>query len=123
MEYRWLILNRSYVLFGAPEGIYGWMFMDSVDNSDPGYFQPFVERLKIRGVRKPSVARQLAARSGGFFISRDQILAMDYLEKKKWGLGGIPHSGILRISLTTGKNRVFIILGQTDGYEVQRLMG
>jgi hypothetical protein len=47
MEYYGLILNRTFVVFVAPEGLYGWKAKGVVGASWPMYFEPYEEISKI----------------------------------------------------------------------------
>ena len=112
MEYYALMLNRTYVVFAAPEGIYGWKAMGAVTGTRPNYFQSYADLLVDPEMMQDYDAiRKLAALKGGFFIRRAEIVSAVIIDKQKWGMGLIPHCGRIRINLATGKSREFILLG------------
>jgi hypothetical protein len=41
MEYYWLILNRSFVVYSYLEGLYGWKFSGPISARTPLFFRPF----------------------------------------------------------------------------------
>jgi hypothetical protein len=101
LEYYALILNRTFVVFVAPEGLYGW---------------------KAEGIvmRDRDAVRKLSNLKGGFFIPRSAIVSAEAVYKQKWGMGAIPHSGRIKVSLSSGKSREFVLLGSVDVNSIQQ---
>jgi hypothetical protein len=65
--------------------------------------------------------KALASKRGGFFIPRASITSADLLAKRKWGMAGISHSGMIYVRLTNGRPREFILLGKhIDGHAIAR---
>src|SRR5882724_8661037 len=93
MEYYSLILNRSFVLFTYPEGLYGWKFIGIVSSFTPGFFAPY-EDVAANPELAPNSDefKDLMKDSGSFFIDRSQIASVEYTSSRKWGMGSIPHS-------------------------------
>jgi hypothetical protein len=121
MEYYDLILNRTYVVFVAPEGLYGWKAEGAVTAGQPMYFAPYSEMLKDSDLMNNRRAiKKLSDLAGGFFIPRSDILSADVINRKKWGMGAIPQSGRVKIRTVSGKSREFILLGQADAAAIQQ---
>lgn len=121
IEYYGLILNRTFVVFVAPEGLYGWKARGPVTGTWPLYFQPLVEMLHDpEWMRNRDAITNLSKRKGGFFIPRSAIVAADIIRKKKWGMGAIPHSGRIRIVMSEGRSREFILLGSVNPDLIQQ---
>jgi hypothetical protein len=120
MEYYALILNRTFVVFIAMEGLYGWKAEGIVTASRPMYFQPYSEMLEDPELMRDCEAiRRLSQLKGGFFIPRSDIVAADVIYGHKWGMAGIPHSGRIRLRMASGKSREFILLGSVSLESVQ----
>jgi hypothetical protein len=121
MEYHALILNRTYVVFIAPDGLHGWRAEGAVDCSSPMFFAPYEQMLKDHDLMTNSDAvRKLGNLKGGFFIPREQIFSIEASHKQKWGMGAIPHSGRIRVRTVSGGSREFILLGSVDVDAVQQ---
>ena len=121
MEYYGLILNRTYVVFIGSDGLYGWRAEGAVDASNPMFFAPYEEMLKDNDLMTDQEAvRKLSRLGGGFFISRSEIAAVEVNYKPKWGMGGIQHSGRVRVRLASGKSREFVILGIVNPKAIQQ---
>jgi hypothetical protein len=121
MEYYDLILNRTFVVFVVPEGLYGWKAAGPVSNGRPMYFEPYAEILKDPELmRNRETPRRLSDLKGGFFIPRSDIVSAEVIYKQKWGMSGIPHSGRIRIQTASGKSRELILLGSVDGESIQQ---
>jgi hypothetical protein len=112
MEYYRLILNRTYLVFISPEGMYGWKAEGIVTNSNRDYFQPYQEMLEDPVLlRDRNAIRKLSQLPGGFFLPVSEVSSVKVIDGQKWGMGGIPHSGRILVSLSSGKSREFILLG------------
>jgi len=115
MEYYWLILNRTFVTFIAPEGLYGWRAQGVVTNSDHNFFKPYEEMLEDKEfLRDRRAIEKLSWLRGGFFVERSTIASVEADSRQKWGMGGIPHSGRIHVRLLSGQSREFILLGGVD---------
>jgi len=112
MEFFWLILNRTFIVFIAPEGLYGWRACGPVTNADRSFFQPYQDMADDPDfMRDLDAIERLSRLRGGFFIERPAIAAIEVNDRPKWGMGGIPESGRVVLCLTSGKTREFILLG------------
>jgi hypothetical protein len=121
MEYYWLILNRSFLVFIASDGLYGWKFEGAVDASNTSYFEPYAAMLHDPEFRKsPAALSKLARQRGSFYIPRNLVLSAEYDPAHKWGMGPIPHSGKLRLRLANGRTREFILMGSVDGDSIRQ---
>jgi hypothetical protein len=115
MEYYGLILNRTYVVFAVQDGLYGWKAKGPVSAGRPRFYEPYQEMLDDPELMRDRGAIQdLSKLSGGFFIRSEDISYVEVTDKRKWGMGSIPHSGRIRIGLTTGRSREFILLGSVS---------
>lgn len=120
MEYYCLILNRTFVVFCLEEGLYGWKAQGPVSNLNPSYFHPYLELLGAPALMRSSeTVRSLAKLPGGFFLPRSTILQLEFDPSSKWGMGGIPHSGKLKVRLASRKSREFILLGSVQGEDIR----
>jgi hypothetical protein len=115
MEYYGLILNRTYVVFVARQGLYGWKAEGIVSAGQTSFFEPYQTMLADPDLmRDQGAIEDLAGLKGGFFIPVADIASVEASDKSKWGMGGIPHSGRIQIGLTNGKSREFILLGSVS---------
>ena len=113
MEFYWLILNRTFVVFIAPDGLYGWKTNGPVSNADKTYFEPYQEMLQDPDfTRDLPAVRKLAALRGGFIYPKAEIVAVTSDERRQWGMGGIAHSGHVYLRLASGSTRKLILLGE-----------
>lgn len=88
MEYYWLVMNRTYVIFIAPEGLYGWLAQGSVAASDRTYFEPYQRMLlDERLMRNHTAIQKLSLLPGGFFFAQSEIASIADDDRKKWGTG------------------------------------
>lgn len=123
MEYYAGILNRTFVIFVAREGLYGWKAAGPVPAGDPQYFLPLTKVLEDPKIMQDVVAvRELSKRKGGFFIPRSEIKSAEAIAKQKWGMGGIPHTGRILVHFVSGDRREFILLGRVDADRIRRAM-
>jgi hypothetical protein len=121
MEYFAAILNRTFVIFIAPEGLYGWKAVGPVIGWNPLYFEPYAKMLDDPKLMQDLTAvRKLSLRRGGFFIPRSEIVSIEAIHKAKWGMGGIPHSGKILIRLVSGSQREFVALGNVELDQIKR---
>jgi hypothetical protein len=120
-----LILDRTFVVFIAPEGLYGWKAEGGLSTTRGMYFAPYANMLKDDELmRNHEAVRRLSRLQGGFFIPRADITSADVINKQKWGMGLVPHSGRIRIRIASGGSREFILLGSVDAKSIQqRILG
>ena len=115
MEYYRLILNRTFVTFIAPEGLYGWKARGVVTNADRNFYEPYEEMLEDKEfLRDRKAIEKLSQLRGGFFLERSTIASVEADSRQKWGMGGIPHSGRIHVRFLSGQSREFILLGSVD---------
>jgi hypothetical protein len=88
MEYFALILNRTFVVFIAPDGLYGWKAIGTIAAGAPLYFQEYAQMLEDPKLMHDLTAiRKLARLKGGFFIPRSEIASVEIVSKQKPGMG------------------------------------
>ena len=120
MEYYWLILNRTCVVFIAPEGLFGWRAQGMVTNVDRNYYEPYQQMLEdTEFLRAREAIKKLSQLRGGFFLERSKITSVAAYDRQKWGMGGILHSGRILVRLNSGQSREFILLGSVDREDVR----
>ncbi len=116
MEYFAVILNRSFLVFITDEGLRGWKFIGPVTAQYPTFYKPVEELLDDPGMSPGSAAfNELMRGPGTFLIFYSEIRSVDFVSKTKWGMGGIPHAGILSLGFTESRKREFILLGAAYG--------
>lgn len=120
MEFFWIILNRTFVVFAAREGLYGWKAAGPVTNSNRKYFEPLQEMLEDKEfMRDLPLIQKLAGLADGFFVQQSEIASVTSDDDSQWGMGGIAHSGHVRVRLNSGKSRKFILLGEAIPEQVR----
>jgi hypothetical protein len=120
MEFYWLILNRTFVVFVAREGLYGWKAAGPVTNANRRYFEPLQQMVEDKELMRDLPAiRKLAGVGGGFFLGQSDLASVTSDDRSQWGMGGIPHSGHVRLQFSSGKSRKFILLGTVIPEEVR----
>jgi len=120
MELYWLFSNRTYVVFVAPEGLYGWKAAGPVTNSNRRYFEPLQQMMEDKEfMRDLPAIKKLAGLSGGFFIGKSELTSVSSDSRRQWGMGGIVHSGHIVLNLASGKSRKLILLGEIIPEEVR----
>ncbi|MGH9640760.1 MAG: hypothetical protein ACRD3Y_11915, partial [Bryobacteraceae bacterium] len=123
MEYYWLVMNRTYVVFIAPEGLYGWLAQGPVAAPGRDCFEPYDRMLRDElFMRNRTAIQKLSSLRGGFFFGRSEIASVLDDDRKKWGKGGLPHTGTIRLRLISGASREFIVLGKTNTGRIRHKM-
>lgn len=116
-----LILNRTFIVFIAPQGLYGWKVEGAVTESQPMYFKRHAEKLEDPVLmRDLDAVRKLSDLKGGFFIPRSDIVSVNVIHGRKWGMSAIPHSGRIKILLVSGVTRELILLGSVSPESIQQ---
>jgi tetratricopeptide (TPR) repeat protein len=128
MEYFALVLNRTYKIFATERLLCGAKVRGVVSNNlrSPGLRD---QRAWVRtgaaniydrmDVASPAFLKMNAA---NFQIAWSEITQLEYLPGKKWGMGGLPHSGRLLIHMTNGKKRELVLLGDQNGEDIRRAL-
>jgi hypothetical protein len=112
IEYYWFVLNRTYLVFTAAEGLYGWQAQGPVTAANRSYFVTYRRLLgDEQFMRNRTAIEELSRLPGGFFLSRAEISSIEADDRQEWGMAGIPHTGRIHVRLVSGKSREFIILG------------
>ncbi|MBI5297173.1 MAG: hypothetical protein HY869_16980 [Chloroflexi bacterium] len=131
MEYYAVMFNRSFSVIvtknaicgakmfgvvGSPRtaiGVYKWR--------DP---RNFINRKTLEKYLSidPESPAFLKIDKVNFQISCNSVKGIGFTSRKKISMGGVPHSGSLFVQLADGHKREFILLGDQDGKEIERLM-
>jgi hypothetical protein len=124
MEYFALFLNRTFVVFSARDGLYGWKARGIIAaGAPPDYFREYANLLDDPKLMNDVTAvRKLANLKGGFFIPRSEISSVEIVPKQKEGMAGIHHTGRILVHFASGKKREFILLGKVDAGRIQQLI-
>jgi hypothetical protein len=105
--------TEPFVVFVAPEGLYGWKALGPVTNANRRYFEPYREMLDdTEFMRDLRAIRKLASLSGGFSYQRSDITSVTPDDRRQWGMGGIAHAGHVHLRLVSGRTRKLILLGE-----------
>lgn len=113
VEYCWMVMNRTYLVFIACEGIYGWQAQGPLDAASPTYFATYRKMLEDQDfMRNRTAIEKLSRLPGGFFLSRSEIASIEADDRQEWGMAKIPHTGRIHLHLVSGKKRELIVLGK-----------
>ena len=120
MEYFALIMNRSFLVFITNDGLRGWKFSGPVGAGATEFYQPIEALLDDPEMAPDSPAfNDLMNGPSTFLIPYSAIKSVDFIAKRKWGMGPIRHAGILTLGLAESQKREFILLGAADGDAVR----
>ena len=120
MQYYWVMLNRTFEVFvtdtkicAARVGglIASPTFVDEKYKEPRFYVRPRL-RARYDGV-DPDSSEFLAIDSANFQISRAEIGDIE-LHKTKWGMGAVPYSGRIVMSLRDGGKKELVLVGTQD---------
>lgn len=122
MEYYGLILNRTMLIVGFGKTLAGakvhGVLGASLGPTDHRFDDPrsFVnDRLLDRLVGSfPHHTDFVKQARGNFVIGLGELSKVEYIERPKWGMGNIPHSGKLKLT-SQNRTREFVLLGRQDG--------
>jgi hypothetical protein len=117
MEYFALILNRSFLVFITDEGLRCWKFHGLVSSLEPLFFQPVEALLDDPDMTPGSEPfEELMCGRHSFSIQYSEIGSVEFVDRQKWGMGPVPHTGRLRIRFRGLRpHREFILLGNAHG--------
>lgn len=120
MEYFALILNRSYLVFITEEGLRGWRFRGVVSSLEPTFYQDAEALLDDPDLAEGSPAfEELMQQRHGFFLHYADIDSVEFVDRQKWGMGGVPHVGKLVVRIRLRRTREFILLGSAHGQVIR----
>jgi hypothetical protein len=122
MEYFRVIDNRTFVVFFTKDAICGAWARGVVLAPqrvtprwrDPLFYPRPAAVAKLRGLDIESLAF-LQTNRANFQIRREEVEAVEHTTEAKWGMGSVPYSGRLVLSLKGGRRRDFVLLGDQDG--------
>ncbi len=129
MEYYGLILNRTFEVHFCRNGLIGIKVAGVIaalpqytqtEYQDPKAFISRRSQKKYSGIEVCSDEVLKVDRSN-FKLSFGDMNSVEFTAKKKWGMGPVPHTGILNIKLkTANRRRELILLGNQDGSAIAR---
>jgi len=123
LEYYGLILNRTYFvslvngyLCGAATG---GLLANGRKPLNPNWYvnQEGLKRCRDSGMGSDSF---LELDKNNFRIGREELIAIEFDDSQKWGMGVVPYSGRLRFKFSDGNSREFILLGYQDGEKLKQ---
>jgi hypothetical protein len=131
MEYHTLILNRSYIVIVTAKTICGAKVFGTVGSPDNGFnayqwtdprnFIASKTLEKYHGV-DPEAPAFLTISKENFQFPTSSVTAIGFRSRKKFSMGGVPHSGSLFVRIGDNRMREFILLGEQDGALIENLM-
>ena len=129
MEYYLVIWNRRMRVYITDEricvGKVGGAIASTLMIDSQWYVPSFYEDPSWEEKYKnivPCSLEFLSISMSNFQIKRTEISKVEYNPEKKWGMGGIPHSGRIIITTKSGREYEFILLGNQNGNEIVRLL-
>ena len=124
MEYFALILNRSFLVFITNEGLRCWKFHGLVSSLEPLFYEPVEALLDAPDMPPGSKAfEELMRGRNTFCLPYGSISSVAFVNRQKWGMGSVPHSGILLIRFSGNRTqREFILLGSAHGQLITDLI-
>jgi hypothetical protein len=129
MQYYWLMLNRTFEVFVTGSKlcaarVRGLMaspgFIDAAWKNPQFYVRPGL-RSRYESVDPESTAF-LGLDNANFQIPRSEISTVEH-HRTKWGMGAVPYSGRLVISLTGQRECELVLLGAQDGKAIAARLG
>jgi hypothetical protein len=122
LEYFRGIDNRTFVVFFTKNAFCGaWVrgvvlapMRVTPRWRDPLFYPRPSAVAKLRGLDVES-PEFLQANRANFQIRREDVEAVEHTMEEKWGMGSVPYSGRLIVSLKGGRRRDFVLLGDQDG--------
>jgi hypothetical protein len=120
MEYYGLILNRTFEVYLLSDCLLGRK-TGGIVGASPVHLtnkyqkaEAFVGKEKIRD--EIDATAVLKASKANFRLLFSEIDRVEFLKKKKWGMGPVAHTGILNIYSKSGsKIKELIVLGDQEG--------
>ncbi len=129
MEYYAFILNRTFEVYLCADGLVGIKVAGVVGASllytQSKYRNPrsfindrFLKRYDGQEICGHEI---LGKDSHNFKLLFSNIDSVDFIAKRKWGMGPVPHSGLLSIKFKNiPRPRELILLGDQDGYVISK---
>jgi hypothetical protein len=122
LEYYSGISNRTYVVLVTNDAICGAIARHILPAPihvtdrwhDPLFYPRPALVAKYRELEAGSV-EFLAKDRANFRLGREEVEGVDFTADAKWGMGKVPYSGRLLLSLRGGRRRELILLGTQDG--------
>ena len=126
LQYCYGILNRTYIVFVTDRMICGAHVRGVLPAPvhvterwrDPFFYPRPSLVAKYEGIDLES-PEFTTIRRANFQLSRDQVTSVEFSDEAKWGMGTVPYSGRLFLSLRDGSVTELILLGVQDGPGLQ----
>ena len=137
MEYYLLICNRSFEITLTTDSLsgafvrgamasHGSVFAAGVGAARAsGRADPLFHADAVSNARKhqPGSPSYLALHRANFTVPRSLVLGLRFDPRRKWGMGLVPHSGRVHLSMQDQSSREFILLAHQDGPELVERAG
>ena len=125
IEYYALIWNRSFLVYAAPNALYGIKFLGLLGSTkQPRYFEE-AEKLLDNPWFVPGAEgfeESMKTSRANFVIPYSTIRDVTFDGTLKWGMGDVEHSGKLKLHMESGKTRTFVLLGHAYGEGIRRVI-
>ena len=132
MEYYLLIWNRSFEITVTSESLSGALVRGGMASHgsmlaagvgaarETGRAEVLFDADALASARKhqPGSPGQLALHRVNFTVPRRLVQGLRFDPRRKWGMGFVPHSGRIHLSMHDNTSREFILLAQQDGKEL-----
>lgn len=120
MEYFALILNRSFLVFITDDGPRMWKFQGVVSSLEPMFYEPAEALLDDVEMTPGSQAfEELMQQRHTEIVPYTEIRSVEFINRQKWGMGGVPHAGRLRVQFRWRRTREFILSGNAHGQVIR----
>jgi hypothetical protein len=125
LEYYALILNRVYLVLVGDRVVAGAYMRGPIAAVpfpetawQPGYWLSERQLRRYGGV-DVSGAEFPGRHWFNFQLRRSEIADVRFNARPKWGMGTVPYSGRLHVTLRSGRQRELILLGGQDGPSIR----
>jgi hypothetical protein len=124
MEYYFLILNRTYEVTIDKNGVHGAVVSQLMSSVNPkiasatesGNAYDLVPQSYVIKSRKFVAGGEeyLKQSRSNFSFNSDSVLSISYDPSNKWGMGPVPHTGKLYVTVKSNVTRELIVLGNPN---------
>jgi hypothetical protein len=129
MEYYGLILNRTFEVHFCTDSLVGirvtgvvaaWPQYTELKYKDP---RSFAKKRKLAKYHDIDICSEdiLKVDHHNFELQFNEIGSVEFIAKRKWGMGPVPHTGFLNINFKIARRqKELILLGNQDGSALAR---
>jgi len=112
------------LVFITAEGLRVWKFHGMVSSLEPLFYEPVQALLDDPDMTPGSQAfEELMQRRHTFSVPYGEIRSVEFVNRQKWGMGPIRHSGRLLVGFRARRlKREFILLGNAHGQLIRDMI-